>query len=80
ELFKERIDVILNDYDDTCARLRIMKSGYSSRLCIGVPYYALNQYLEDVPRKFELAYPDVKLQYSVGDPHEVTKLYARGKN
>ncbi|MCD8100428.1 MAG: LysR family transcriptional regulator [Oscillospiraceae bacterium] len=79
EMFRDRIDALLDDYDDICSRLRIMKSGFNNRLCIGVPYYAMKDYLRDVPEQFERTYTDIKLQYSVGDPHEVIKLFNRGK-
>ncbi|MGN1001453.1 MAG: LysR family transcriptional regulator [Oscillospiraceae bacterium] len=71
EFFKERIAALLDDYDDIASRLRILKSGYSKRLRIGCPYYAINDYLGDVPEHFGGIYPDIKLQYTVGDPHEV---------
>lgn len=74
ELFKTRISALINDYDDICSRLRIMKDNFNNRLRIGVPYYAISDYLGPVPEIFERTYPDVKLLYSVGDPHEVTEL------
>lgn len=74
EFFKERISILLRDYDDICSRLRIMKDNFNNRLRIGVPYYAISDYLGPVPEIFERTYPDVKLLYSVGDPHEVTEL------
>lgn len=79
ELFKARITSILDDYDDLSSRLRILKSGYDSRLRIGCPYYAINDYLGDVPEHFGGIYPTVKLQYTVGDPHEVMQCLLDNK-
>ena len=70
-LFQTRITDLIDDYDDICSRLRIMKDGYNNRLRIGVPYYAMRDYLGHIPERFEHMYPDIKLQYSVGDPNEV---------
>jgi len=70
-LFKERVERIVKDYDDTLAILRMNDQGYHERLRIGVSYYALRDYLGNIPERFETKYPKVKLQYAVGDPYEV---------
>ncbi len=79
ELFKSRISALISDYDDICSRLRLMKNNYNNRLRIGVPYYAISDYLGPVPEIFEHTYPDVKLLYSVGDPYEITELLYKGE-
>ncbi|MDR0852439.1 MAG: LysR family transcriptional regulator [Clostridiales Family XIII bacterium] len=71
KIFLEKITAILADYDNLCARIRLAKLGFSDCLRIGVPYYALNDYLGHAPEIFESTYPDVKLLYSVGDPNEI---------
>lgn len=70
EMFRDRISALVDDYDDICSRMRILKSGYSRRLRISVPYYAMNDYLGSVPERFSSKYPEVKLQYIIGDPNE----------
>jgi DNA-binding transcriptional LysR family regulator len=47
------------------------KQGFADRLRIGVPYYAIKDYLGHFPELFESKYPEIKLQYVVGDPTEV---------
>lgn len=78
-LFRERITTLLRDYEDVCSRLRIMKAGFDHRLRIGVPYYAIRDYLGPTPEIFERTYPAIKLQYSVGDPYEVIKALCDSK-
>lgn len=70
ELFKKRISALVGNYDDICSELRILRSGYSDRLRISCPYYAIHDYLGPMPEMFESAYPDIKLEYYVGDPNE----------
>lgn len=79
KLFQERISALVEDYDDICSRLRIMKGGFVNRLRIGVSYYSIADYLGPVPEIFERTYPDVKLQYSVGDPYEVMESLCNDK-
>jgi len=79
ELFRDRIGALVEDYNDICSRLRILKSGFSSRLRISVPYYAMNDYLGSVPERFSAKYPDIKLQYIIGDPNEAFEAVAEGK-
>jgi DNA-binding transcriptional LysR family regulator len=71
EFFQSRISPLVNDYNDICSRIRIMKGGFINRLRLGVPYYAIVDYLGPVPEAFEHTFPDIKLQYNVGDPYEV---------
>lgn len=70
QVFKNRIAELVEDYDDLCSELRILRSGFSHRLRISCPYYAIHDYLGPMPELFERRYPDIKLQYSVGDPNE----------
>lgn len=70
EVFKKRISSLVEDYDDICSELRILRSGYGNRLRISCPYYAIHDYLGPMPELFELTYPDIKLEYHVGDPNE----------
>lgn len=70
-LFYERILKVLTDYDDLRQMLRLQKEGYESRLCVGVPYYAISDYLGDIPEAFESKYPTVKLTYEVGSPDAI---------
>lgn len=79
EMFRERIGALVEDYDDICSRLRILKAGFSERLCISVPYYAMNDYLGSVPERFSSKYPAVKLQYNIGDPNEAFDALVEGK-
>lgn len=69
-LFKKRISLLVGDWDDICSDLRILRSGYSNRLRISCPYYAIHDYLGPMPEIFECSYPDIKLEYHVGDPNE----------
>ena len=71
KLFHERILKILTEYDDLRQMLRLQREGYESRLCIGVPYYAISDYLGDIPEIFEDKYPTVKLTYEVGSPNTI---------
>lgn len=70
-IFKEQIGPLVDSYDDICARLRILKAGFSSRLRISYPIYAMHDYLGPVPEMFEQANPDIKLEYNIGDPNTV---------
>lgn len=70
ELFKNRISTLVESYDDICSELRILRSGFSNRLRISCPYYAIHDYLGPMPEIFECSYPDIKLEYHVGDPNE----------
>jgi DNA-binding transcriptional LysR family regulator len=70
-LFLANIKRILFDYDDLTALLRMKNQGFSNRLRIGIPYYAIRDYLGHFPESFEAKCPDIKLQYIVGDPDEV---------
>lgn len=71
KLFHKRILKILLDYDDLRQMLRLQREGYESRLCVGVPYYAISDYLGDIPEAFEGKYPRVKLTYEVGSPDAI---------
>ena len=79
ELFKERIQALVDDYDDLCSSLRLLKQNYSNRLRIGCPYYALQDYLGDIPELFAGKYGEIKLMYSVGDPYEIMKMLVEKK-
>lgn len=70
EMFRKRISELVAGYDDICSEMRIMRAGFSNRLRISCPYYAIHDYLGPMPELFELSHPDIKLQYSVGDPNE----------
>ena len=78
-LFKERIQTLVDDYDDICSALRLLKASYSGRLRIGCPYYAIQDYLSSIPEKFSEEYPDIKLMYSVGDPYEIMQMLIEKK-
>jgi DNA-binding transcriptional LysR family regulator len=71
KLFLKKIIRILDDYDNLCSTIRLACLGFSDSFRIGVPYYALNDYLDHVPELFEATYPNTKLLYSVGDPYEI---------
>lgn len=79
-LFKKRMEALLNDYEDICAELRAIKSGYSSRLRISCPYYAIHDYLGVIPELFSDLHPEIKMQYSVGDPNEAMKCLAENRS
>jgi DNA-binding transcriptional LysR family regulator len=70
-LFLANIKRILHEYDDLQALLRMKNQGFVDRLRIGVPYYAIKEYLGHFPELFESKYPEIKLQYIVGDPTEI---------
>ena len=70
QLFKEHISSLVDDYNDIVSRLQILKSGFSDRLRITCPYYAIRDYLGPIPELFGGIYPNIKLQYTVGAPHE----------
>lgn len=78
--FKQRVERFLAEYDDICAGMRMIKSGYSNRLRISCPYYAIYDYLGALPELFGDLYPDIKMQYSVGDPYETMKTLIEGKS
>lgn len=77
---KERAEHFLNEYDDICAGMRMIKAGYSSRLRISCPYYAMHDYLGVLPELFGDLYPEIRMQYSVGDPYEAMKCLVEGKS
>lgn len=78
-IFKEQISPIVDSYDEACARLRILKAGYSSRIRISYPLYATHDYLGSVPEMFEQKYPNIKLEYNIGDPNTVMQNLLDGK-
>ena len=79
KLFQERIVKVLQDYDDLRQLLRLHKAGYESRLCIGVPYYAITDYLGNFPEEFEGKYPQIKLTYEVGSPNTILDYLAQDR-
>ena len=74
QLFKERISSLVEDYDDIVSRLQMLKSGFSNRLRISCPYYAIHDYLGPIPELFGCIYPDIKLLYTAGSPHEAVQF------
>lgn len=78
ELFRRRMEALVADFDDACAELRMVKAGYSNRLRISCPYYAIHDYLGVIPELFSDLHPEIWLQYSVGDPYEAMKCLMEG--
>lgn len=74
EIFLERITKILSEYDDLKALMNIRRMGYEDCLRIGTPYYAMEEYLGQLPVHFETKYPEIKLRYEVGDPYEMLEM------
>lgn len=79
EYLRQRLEKLVDDYDDICAGVRMIKSGFSNRLRISCPYYAIHDYLGALPELFGDLYPDIKMQYSVGDPYEAMQSLVGGK-
>lgn len=80
EYLRQQLGKLLDNYDDICNGLRSIKAGFSNRLTISVPYYAMNDYLGTLPELFGGLHPDIKLQYSVGDPYEAISCLVDGKS
>lgn len=78
-LFKEHIRSIVDEYDDLASRLQILKSGFSDRLRISCPYYAMHDYLGPIPELFGGIHPNIKLQYTMGAPHEAMQYLLEDK-
>lgn len=79
EHLKQKLEKLVSDYDSICADMRLIKAGFSSRLRISCPYYAMHDYLGIIPELFSDQYPEIKLQYSVGDPYESMKILLNGE-
>ena len=62
EYLKQRLEKLIDDYDDICAGLRMIKAGFSNRLRISCPYYAMYDYLGALPELFSDLYPEIRLQ------------------
>jgi DNA-binding transcriptional LysR family regulator len=71
KLFLEKITEMLDDYDQLLSLLKMHKAGYENQLCVGVPYYAINDYLGSIPELFLEKYPNIKLHYVMSDPNVV---------
>ncbi len=78
-LFHQRVMKILLDYDDLRQLLRLQREGFESRLSIGVPYYAISDWLGNIPEAFEGKYPKVKLTYEVGSPDTILNYLEQDK-
>jgi len=79
ELFQERMTQMMSSYDELLSLLRLQSDGYTERLVVGVPYYALSDYLGRVPYRFERRYPQIKLIYDVGSPDYVLAGLNQGR-
>lgn len=79
QIFHEQAADIVSRYEDVCSRLQMLKAGFSSRLRIGYPIYAMHDFLGPIPELFERENTDIKLQYSVGDPNETMLALAEDK-
>lgn len=79
-LLQKKLRLLLNNYDEICAELRLLKAGYSNHLRISCPYYAIHDYLGVLPELFGDLYPDIKMLYSVGDPYEAMNCLIEGKS
>ena len=78
-IFRNKISKIMDEYEDLCSDLRSIKAGYSSRLKISCPYYSVIDYLGLIPETFEVAHPDIRLEYSMGDPNEAIQKLLEDK-
>ena len=73
EIFRDRARTIVMTYETLCSDLQLLKEGYNTSLTIGVPYFALNDYLGTVPARFSAENPSVQLSYEVGSPNKILK-------
>ena len=78
-IFRHKITKIMDEYEDLCSDLRSIKAGYANRLKISCPYYSVIDYLGLIPETFEGAHPDIRLEYSMGDPNEAIQKLLEDK-
>lgn len=71
ELLLRRADSLLDEYIDIVNQIQQIESNLSGHLRIGVPYYSVTDYLGTVPKDFETAFPDIKIEYVVDTPTDV---------
>lgn len=64
----EQMPDILARLDNTLSRLT-NPNGDKMSIRLGLPYYAINDYLRDVPIYFEKSHTDVSLKYKFNDPN-----------
>jgi DNA-binding transcriptional LysR family regulator len=69
--FLTSIKKIIYEYDDLKTFLKMKNQGFSDRLRIGIPYYAIKDYLGHFPELFESRYPEINLKYIVGEPDDI---------
>jgi len=69
---------IFKQYTELQKELPMMQPGYGDVLRIGVPNFAIHDWLGDIPHRFNESYPDIKLSFHTDEPDKcVAALLAR---
>jgi DNA-binding transcriptional LysR family regulator len=71
KFFLARIKPIIKEMDELRKTVKLSSHGYIEHIRIGVPYYAINDYLSGIPRKLEEVFPTTKFEFTVGEPNEI---------
>lgn len=59
---------LLNEFDELREKLLTQTQNVASEFRIGLPYFAMNDYLGELPNLFQVQYPHIKLSYFSADP------------
>ena len=70
-LFLERIQSILSEYDNMLRDVHLKDQRHDTELRIGIPFYTINYYLDQVPHRFMESYPKIKLTYLIDHPDNI---------
>lgn len=77
-LFDE-IQGIIHNYDKVVSKIRVKDADSNISIVIGVPYYAIKDYLRSVPGYIEKTYPHIDMNFITGDPYELINYVLNGK-
>lgn len=68
QFFYTRIKSMLEEFDEIRESMLLQTQKAASTLRIGLPQFAMNDYLGELPNLFQERYPQIKLSYFVADP------------
>jgi DNA-binding transcriptional LysR family regulator len=78
-LFNQRVQILLQKYNDLCEEVRLKEQGFDAELRIGLPYYCMDYYMGQVPIRFATEHPNIMLTYINGHPDQLVDLLIMGK-
>ncbi|NLM21016.1 MAG: LysR family transcriptional regulator [Peptococcaceae bacterium] len=78
-LFNQRVQILLQKYNDLCEEVRLKEQGFDAELRIGLPYYCMDYYMGQVPIRFATEHPNIMLTYINGHPDQLVDLLIMDK-